>query len=167
MAQLIKNLPAMWETWVRSLGWEDPLEKAKATHSSILAWRIPWTIPFSVFMWFIYNTLNAFVPIFTLSCLPHPDRFFLKNLCNKIHFCGVQFYQFGQMHRVVLWTIILYAVPSSKSFSRYSCRENFPPAHDPSTAHWFSSLWFCPFQSAVWIESNSSGSGFFHLVKCR
>ena len=37
MAQLVKNLPAMWETWVRSLGWEDPLEKGKATHSSILA----------------------------------------------------------------------------------------------------------------------------------
>ena len=34
----------MWETWVRSLGWEDPLEKRKATHSSILAWRIPWTV---------------------------------------------------------------------------------------------------------------------------
>ena len=43
MAQLVKNPPAMWETWVRSLGWEDPLEKGKATHSSILAWRIPWT----------------------------------------------------------------------------------------------------------------------------
>ena len=44
MAQLVKNPPAMWETWVRSLGWEDPLEKGKATHSSILAWRIPWTV---------------------------------------------------------------------------------------------------------------------------
>ena len=43
VAQLVKNQPAMWETWVRSLGWEDPLEKGKATHSSILAWRIPWT----------------------------------------------------------------------------------------------------------------------------
>ena len=43
VAQLVKNLPAMQETWVRSLGWEDPLEKGKATHSSILAWRIPWT----------------------------------------------------------------------------------------------------------------------------
>ena len=43
-AQLVKNPPAMWETWVRSLPWEDPLEKAKATHSSILAWRTPWTI---------------------------------------------------------------------------------------------------------------------------
>ena len=44
VAQLVKNLPAVWETWVRSLGWEDPLEKKKATYSSILAWRIPWTI---------------------------------------------------------------------------------------------------------------------------
>ena len=43
VAQLVKNPPAMWETWIRSLGWEDPLEKGKATHSSILAWKIPWT----------------------------------------------------------------------------------------------------------------------------
>ena len=42
MAQLVKNLPAMRETWVRSLGWEDPLEKGKVIHSNILAWRIPW-----------------------------------------------------------------------------------------------------------------------------
>ena len=44
VAQLVKNPPAMRETWVQSLGWEDPLEKGKATHSSILAWRIPWTV---------------------------------------------------------------------------------------------------------------------------
>ena len=44
VAQLLKNLPAMQETWVRSLGWKDPLEKGKATHSSILPWRIPWTV---------------------------------------------------------------------------------------------------------------------------
>ena len=44
VVQLVKNLPAMWETWVLSLGWEDPLEKGKATHSSILAWRVPWTL---------------------------------------------------------------------------------------------------------------------------
>ena len=44
VAQLVKNPPAMRETWVQSLGWEDPLEKAKATHSSIQAWRIPWTV---------------------------------------------------------------------------------------------------------------------------
>ena len=42
MAQLVKNPPAMWETCVQSLGWEDPLEKGKATLSSIVAWRIPW-----------------------------------------------------------------------------------------------------------------------------
>ena len=40
---VVKNLPAMWETWVRSLSWEDPLEKGMATYSSIFAWRIPWT----------------------------------------------------------------------------------------------------------------------------
>ena len=44
VAELVNNLSAMQETWVLSLGWEDPLEKRKATHSSVLAWRIPWTI---------------------------------------------------------------------------------------------------------------------------
>ena len=44
VAQLVKNVPAMQETWVRSLGWEDLLEKGRATHSSTLAWRIPWTV---------------------------------------------------------------------------------------------------------------------------
>ena len=44
VAQLVKNLHAMWETWVRSLGREDPLEKGKATHSSILVCKIPWTV---------------------------------------------------------------------------------------------------------------------------
>ena len=44
VAQLVKNLPAMKETWVQSLGWKDPMEKGKATHPSILAWRIPWTV---------------------------------------------------------------------------------------------------------------------------
>ena len=43
VAQTVKRLPAIWETQVQSLGWEDPLEKAMATHSSILAWKIPWT----------------------------------------------------------------------------------------------------------------------------
>ena len=43
MAQMVKNLPTLREAWVRSLGWEDPLEKRMATHSSILAWRIPRT----------------------------------------------------------------------------------------------------------------------------
>ena len=44
VAQLVRNPPAMRETWLRSLGWEDPMEKGKATHSSVLTWRISWTI---------------------------------------------------------------------------------------------------------------------------
>ena len=44
VAQLVENPPAVWETWVRFLGWEDLLEKGKATHSRILAWRTQWTI---------------------------------------------------------------------------------------------------------------------------
>ena len=43
VAQMVKHLPAIRETWVQSLGWEDPLEKEMATHSSTLAWKIPWT----------------------------------------------------------------------------------------------------------------------------
>ena len=54
MAQLVKNEPAMRETWVRSLCWEDPLEKGEATHSSILAWRIPCT-----FMSLIYQEFTS------------------------------------------------------------------------------------------------------------
>ena len=45
--QMVRSLPAVWETWVRSLGWEDPLEEEMATHSSILAWGIPWTEEFA------------------------------------------------------------------------------------------------------------------------
>ena len=43
VAQMVKNLLAMWETWVQSLGWEEPLEEGMAIHSSVLTWRIPWT----------------------------------------------------------------------------------------------------------------------------
>ena len=42
LAQMVKNLPAMWEAWVLSLGWEDPTDESMGTHSNILAWRIPW-----------------------------------------------------------------------------------------------------------------------------
>ena len=44
VAEMVKNLSARWETWVQFLGWDDPLEKRRATHSSISAWRIPWTV---------------------------------------------------------------------------------------------------------------------------
>ena len=50
MVQMVKNLPAMQETQVQSLGWEDPLEKGMATHSIILAWRILWTVDHSFHM---------------------------------------------------------------------------------------------------------------------
>ena len=43
VAQMVKTLPKIWKTWVRSLGWEDPLEKGMGTYSSIVAWSIPWT----------------------------------------------------------------------------------------------------------------------------
>ena len=43
VAQMVKNLPVVWKTWVQSLGWEGPLGKGIATYSSVLAWRIPWT----------------------------------------------------------------------------------------------------------------------------
>ena len=48
VAQLVKNPLVVLKTWVQSLGWEDPLEKGTATHSSILAWRIPWTTVYGV-----------------------------------------------------------------------------------------------------------------------
>ena len=49
MAQIVKNLPAMQDTWVQSLGWEDLLEKEKATYCRIQAWKIPWTVAFMGF----------------------------------------------------------------------------------------------------------------------
>ena len=65
MSQLVKNLPAMQETWVRSLDWEDPLEKGKATHPSILAWRIPWTIQSMKLQRVGHNFTYTFTKIFT------------------------------------------------------------------------------------------------------
>ena len=74
MAQLVKNPPVMQETWVRSLGWEDPLEKGKATHSSILAWRIPRTVESTRSQRVGHNrvtfTLWVFVAVFAVSLVP-------------------------------------------------------------------------------------------------
>ena len=66
MAQLVKNPPAVQETWVQSLRWEDPLEKGKATHSSILAWRIPWTqlTDFHLCELTFLRPFNCFLPDF-------------------------------------------------------------------------------------------------------
>ena len=66
VAQLAKNPPAMQETWVRSLGWEDPLEKGKATHSSTLAWRIPWTVCI------VHGDLKSWTQLSNFHSLTHP-----------------------------------------------------------------------------------------------
>ena len=66
VAQTVKNPPAILETWVRSLGWEDPLEKGMATHSSILAWRIPWTVyPWGHKEWDTTEQLSLFFSLST------------------------------------------------------------------------------------------------------
>ena len=74
MAQRLKHLPAMQETWVQSLGWEDPLEKETATHSSILAWRIPWTFVcilslLYIFCDYLYKIKGLLFRIFVLSSI--------------------------------------------------------------------------------------------------
>ena len=55
VAQMVKNLPAMWETWIRSLGWKDPPKEGMATHSSILAWRIP----MGTGAWWVYGVARS------------------------------------------------------------------------------------------------------------
>ena len=70
VAQLVKNPPAMCETWVRSLGWEDILEKGMATHSSILAWRFPWTVPWGCKELDMTERLSLYPSWRHLSCEP-------------------------------------------------------------------------------------------------
>ena len=73
-AQTVKNLPTVWETWVRSLGWEDPLQEGMTTHSSILAWRIPmnrrawWDTAHGVAKLDMAERLNTAHHCFTPSC---------------------------------------------------------------------------------------------------
>ena len=74
VAKMVKCLPAMWETWVRSLGWEDSLEKGKAIHSSILAWRIPWTV-YSVRLQRVRHDWATFT--FTNLWLMYGHKYFL------------------------------------------------------------------------------------------
>ena len=85
-AQLVKNPPAVWESWVQSLSWEDPLEKGKATHSSILAWRIPWTTVHGVAKsWTSLSNFHFhgswFLPrskCLLILCLPSPSTVILE-----------------------------------------------------------------------------------------
>ena len=87
MAQLVKNLPAMWETWVLPLGWEDPLEKGKATHSSILAWRIPWTTVHRVAKsWTQLSDFHFFVSRAFLRTVSILQKNVMKILREQSHF---------------------------------------------------------------------------------
>ena len=93
VAQLVKNLPAMRETWVQSLGWEDLLEKGKATHSSILAWRIPWTEEpgevaksRTLFMMKVTNFHFLFsLSRLVIACLPRSKRLLISWLQSTKH----------------------------------------------------------------------------------
>ena len=77
VTQLVKNPPAMQETWIWSLGWKDPLEKGKATHSSILAWRIPWTA-YSVRSQRVRHDWVTFTFTFTFSHFTMDQMYGLK-----------------------------------------------------------------------------------------
>ena len=97
LAQLVKNPSAMQETWIQSLGWEDPLEKRTATHSSILAWRSPWTIQFMgspksqtwlgnfhfifTYFAFIYIYIVWDMTFFQIDVLDHLLKTSVKFLC--------------------------------------------------------------------------------------
>ena len=91
MAQLVKNPPVMQETRVRSLGWEDPLEKGKATHSSILAWRIPRTVQSTRSQRVGHNratfTLWVFVAVFAVSLVPLSRCGVLASHCSDFSRC--------------------------------------------------------------------------------
>ena len=87
VAQLVKNLATMWETWVWSLGWEDPLRKGKATHSSILAWRIPWTTQ-SMGLQRVEHNWAAF----TFTFFPPKSLDSKMKEKNKIHFSSHVFH---------------------------------------------------------------------------
>ena len=113
MAQLVKNSTAMWDTWVQSLGWENLLEKEMATHSSILAWRIPWTeepdrlwlqrvrhnwVINSLLSYLIYVVCTVYI-IFSFKIMQWVCPMLLKYL-PQIYFTGYIFHNI-----VVVWLI--------------------------------------------------------------
>ena len=87
VAQLVKNPPVMQETWVGSLGWEDSLEKGKATHSSILTWRIPWTSSWGCKEFDTTERLSL-----SLSCLDEAEK---KHCISEINFLKLLFFFFN------------------------------------------------------------------------
>ena len=88
VAHLGKNLPSMWETWVWSLGWEDPLEKGKATHYSIPAWRIPWTLQSIDWVTKSQTRLSDFHSLILWSIAFHLDQ--MTSIINSIHFVKIK-----------------------------------------------------------------------------
>ena len=93
MAQLVKNLPAMRETWVRSPGWEDALKKGKATHSSILVWRISWTL--------------QFMGLQSIGFHFHIDIFQSKNMtiCVSMKLQKTDFHPFSHRNKMMFWKV--------------------------------------------------------------
>ena len=101
VAQLVKNLPAIWETWVQSLGWEDPLEEGKATHFSILDWRVPWNMVHGVAK--SRTQLSDFHLFPTCPGSPLlPSRMF-----------------FNSLHTIIKMRVFLKTISLSQSHSRY------------------------------------------------
>ena len=94
VGQLVKNPPAMWETWVWSLGWEDPLEKGMATHSSILAWRIPWNVPSMGSQRVGHDwATSTILPTSNLSFTRKWELILFPQSINySLNFCGCQLY---------------------------------------------------------------------------
>ena len=109
---MVKNPPAMWETWAWSLGWDDPLEKGKTAHSCILAWRFPWTTVHGVTMsqtWlsdFRFASLLISAAGYHLTFIHHSGLFllsFLKTICFQIYLEGLLFALRKQRLREAKW----------------------------------------------------------------
>ena len=129
MAQLVKNSPAMWETWVPSLGWEDPLEKGKATHSSILAWGIPWSRGCKESDMTEWLSLS-FQPVWCLYFLPSwPSRNLFKEtklIRNWREIANLKIQIWKQRNGRVYWTSSshlskLGSLPDTQRPGTYSC----------------------------------------------
>ena len=123
VAQLVKNPPAMRESWVWSLGWEDPLEKGKATHSSVLAWRIPWTV------WSMGSQIVGHTEWLSLSLDVYSSHVLL--LWNFHTFCFTLCYQTcGQFITYLLIHSFIYSTSGNQMLSmsqrnhQYHCYHN-------------------------------------------
>ena len=119
VAQVVKNLPAMWEARVRSLGWEDPLQKATPTHSSILAWRIPWTVESTGWQRFGHTWATFTLLSDTYVCAGKKQAvrvFFFFFLFHGIIFCGrdiAQFIYSSVIRSLICFTSFLFCISNN------------------------------------------------------